>query len=76
MELDGKCQFLLRGDATKRSRGCGARDTTLAMVFNLLQSAEKRWRKIRGFKKLELVVNNLRFRDGEQVTDQPGALAA
>ena len=61
---------------TKRSRSCGSRDTTLAMVFKLLQSAEKRWRKIRGFKKLELVVDNVRFRDGEQVTDQSEAVAA
>ncbi len=61
---------------TKRSRGCGSRNTTLAMVFKLLQTAEKRWRKIRGFQKLELVVNNVQFQDGEQVTDQPEAVAA
>jgi len=61
---------------TKRSRSCGSRNTTLAMVFKLLQSAEKRWRKIRGFRKLELVVNNVRFQDGEQVTDRPEAVAA
>ncbi len=61
---------------TKRSRSCGSRNTTLAMAFKLLQSAEKRWRKIRGFRKLELVVNNVRFQDGEQVTDRPEAVAA
>lgn len=61
---------------TKRSRSCGARNTTLAMDFKLHQSADKRWRRIRGFKKLELVVNNVRFQDGEQVTDQPEAVAA
>jgi len=61
---------------TKRSRNCGSRNTTLAMVFKLLQTAEKRWRKIRGFQKLELVVNNVQFQDGEQVTDQPEAVAA
>jgi transposase-like protein len=55
---------------TKRSRGCGSRGTTLAMVFKLLQSAEKRWKRIKGFKKLELVVNNVKFQDGEQLTDQ------
>ena len=55
---------------TKRSRNCGSRATTLAMVFKLLQSAEKRWKRIKGFSKLELVVNNVRFQDGEQVTDQ------
>lgn len=61
---------------TKRSRSCGSRETTLAMVFKLLQNAEKRWRKIRGFRKLELVVNNVPFQDGEQVTGQPEAVAA
>lgn len=61
---------------TKRSRSCGSRDTTLAMVFKLLQNAEKHWRKIRGFRKLELVVNNVPFQDGEQVIDQPEGVAA
>lgn len=61
---------------TKRSRNCGSRETTLAMVFKLLENAEKHWRKIRGFRKLELVVNNVPFQDGEQVTDQPEAIAA
>ena len=61
---------------TKRSRNCGSRATTLAMVFKLLQSAEKRWKRIKGFRKLELVVNNVRFQDGEQVTDQSDRTAA
>ena len=61
---------------TKRSRNCGSRNTTLAMVFKLLQSAQKRWKRIKGFRKLELVVNNVRFRDGEQVTDQSDRTAA
>jgi len=33
---------------TKRSRSCGNRDTTLSMVFKLLQSAQKRWKRIKG----------------------------
>ena len=61
---------------SKRSRNCGSRATTLAMVFKLLQSAEKRWKRIKGFSKLELVVNNVRFQDGEQVTDQSDRTAA
>ena len=61
---------------SKRSRNCGSRATTLAMVFKLLQSAEKRWKRIKGFRKLELVVNNVRFQDGEQVTDQSDRTAA
>jgi transposase-like protein len=61
---------------TKRSRNCGSRETTLAMVFKLLQSAQARWKRIKGFKKLELVVNNVQFRNGEQVIDQSDRLAA
>ncbi len=40
------------------------------MVFKLMQSDERRWKRIKGFKLLELVVNNVEFRDGEQVVDQ------
>ena len=61
---------------TKRSRNCGSRETTLAMVFKLLQSAQARWKRIKGFRKLELVVNNVQFRDGGEVTDQSDRLAA
>lgn|GEM_PF-1690404 len=52
---------------TKRSRNCGPRETTLAMVFKLLQSTQRRWKRIEGFRRLELVVNNVQFRNGEQV---------
>lgn len=61
---------------TKRSRSCGNRDTTLSMVFKLLQSAQKRWKRIKGFNQLKLVVNNVQFRDGERVDDQSGRDAA
>ena len=52
---------------TKKSRNCGSRDSTLAMVFKLMESAQKRWIKIRGFNLLTLVVNNVKFEDGVQV---------
>lgn len=55
---------------TRRARNCGSRETTLAMVYKLLGSAQKRWRRIRGFRLLTLVVNNVRFKDGERVKDQ------
>ena len=61
---------------SKRSRSCGSRATTLAMVFKLLQSAQKRWKRIKGFNKLELVVNNVKFQDGEPLTDQSDRDAA
>ena len=52
---------------SRRSKNCGSRDTTLSMVFKLLQSAQKRWRRIRGFRLLSLVADNVKFKDGEQL---------
>lgn len=56
---------------TKRSKNCGSRETTLAMVYKLMESAQKKWRKIKGFNLLTLVVNNVPFKDGEIVKEQP-----
>lgn len=50
---------------TRKARNSGSRDTTLAMIYNVLQSAE-RWNKIQGFKLLTLVINNVAFKDGVQ----------
>lgn len=61
---------------SKRSKNCGSRDTTLAMVFKLMESAEKRWRKFKGFGKLELVINNVQFKDGEMVKPEEDRVAA
>ena len=49
---------------TAKTRGCVSRNSILSMVFKLSQSAEKRWRKLRGFKKLADVVQGIRFKDG------------
>lgn len=54
----------------KRSRNCGSRETTLTMVYKLLETAQNKWRKIKGFKLLTLVVNNVQFKDGELVKEQ------
>jgi hypothetical protein len=61
---------------TKRARNCGSRETTLAMVYKLLESAQKNWKRIKGFNLLTLVVNNVKFKDGEQVQDQSDRNAA
>ena len=55
---------------TKKSRGYGSRKTTRMMVFKLMQSAQKRWKRIKGFQQLELVINNVEFRDGVPTKDQ------
>jgi len=36
----------------------------------LLESAQKNWKRIKGFNLLTLVVNNVKFKNGEQVQDQ------
>lgn len=61
---------------SKKARNCGSRDTTLAMVYKLLESAQKRWKKIKGFNLLTLVVDNVEFKDGVQVIDQLDRKAA
>jgi len=46
------------------------------MMFKLLQSAQKRWKRIKGFDQLKLVVDNAQFRDGVQVEEQSDRNAA
>ncbi|QBR82941.1 IS256 family transposase [Legionella israelensis] len=61
---------------TKKSKNCGSRETTLSMVFKLLESAEKRWRKIKGFRLLPLVANDVTFENGEQIGEEDNRKAA
>lgn len=61
---------------TKKSRNCGSRDTTLAMVFKLLQSAQKRWKRIKGFNLLAEVITGVKFKNGVRVSDQSDRVAA
>lgn len=52
---------------TAKTRGCVARNTILAMVYKLGQSAQKRWRRLRGFKLLAEVIRGVQFKDGERI---------
>jgi len=49
---------------TAKTRGCLSRSTLLTMVFKLGLSAEKGWRKLRGFRQLADVINGVKFIDG------------
>ena len=49
---------------TAKTRGCVSRTTILTMVFKLGLSAEKGWRRLRGFKRLAEVINGVKFIDG------------
>ncbi len=59
--------FFVPGYGRKKTRGCVARHTILAMVWKLGQSAQKKWRKLRGFKLLGEVIRGVQFKDGEQI---------
>jgi len=52
---------------TTRTKNCVSRNTLLGLVFQLALTAEKSWRRIRGFKQLPEVVNGVRFQDGVAV---------
>ncbi len=52
---------------TAKTRGCVARHTILAMVYKLGQSAQKRWRRLRGFKLLAEIIRGVQFKDGERI---------
>ncbi len=52
---------------TAKTRGCVSRQTILSMVYKLGQSAQKKWRKLRGFKLLAEVIQGVQFKDGERV---------
>ncbi len=49
---------------TAKTRGCLSRQTMLTMVFKLCLSAEKRWRRLRGYRLLADVLQGTKFVDG------------
>ena len=49
---------------TKQTRGALSKTTVTPLVFKLVQSAQKRWLRIRGFKLLGDVIEGVQFRDG------------
>lgn len=50
---------------TKRTKGCGSVDATVAMTFKLLMDAKKGWRKLNGHKLLADVIDiRVKFVDG------------
>ena len=52
---------------TERTKGCLTRDGMLSMVFKLGMSAEKNWRRLRGFQWLAKVIDGVKFQDGIEV---------
>jgi putative transposase len=55
---------------TNKTRGCVSQESILSFVFKLVQSAQKRWLRIRGFKRLGEVIEGVKFRDGIRADQQ------
>lgn len=55
---------------TKRTKGCGSRLMTLAMVFKLSLEAQKTWKKLKGYQLIPFVMENKKFIDGELIQDE------
>lgn len=49
---------------TAKTKGCGSRQACLTMVFKLVQSAQKHWRKLNGCKLVQEVSNGIVYTDG------------
>ena len=50
---------------TRKTKGCLSRKTALSMVvFELMMSAKKKWRKLSGTNRLPEVIQGVEFKDG------------
>lgn len=49
---------------TYKAKGAFSSKTIVTMAFKLMQSAEKRWLRLRGFHQLDNVIQGLAFKDG------------
>lgn len=52
---------------TTKTKNCGSRKTTLAMAYKLITTAQKRWKRLRGYALLADVIKGVKFKDGEPV---------
>jgi len=48
----------------RRTKGSGTRRTSLAMMFKLAESASKKWRRLRGYEQITLVIQGQQFVNG------------
>ena len=54
---------------SSRAKGCVTRQSMLSMVYKMGMSAEKSWRRLRGFRHLAKVIEGVTFTDGIEVTE-------
>lgn len=55
---------------TRQTKGCGSRLATLTMVYKLIDSAEKHWRRLKGSALMSKVIEGVKFKDGEEEKNQ------
>ena len=56
---------------TIRSKGCLSNRTALAMVFKLVEAAQKSWRRLDGNNQLSKLLLGVKFADGLEVPAKP-----
>ena len=56
---------------TIRSKGCLSNKTALAMVFKLVEGAQKSWRRLDGHNQLPKIIQGVKFTDGLEVVAKP-----
>ena len=61
---------------TIRSKGCLSNKTALAMVFKLVDGAQKNWRKLDGHNQLPKIIQGVKFTDGLEVVVKPTTIQA
>ena len=57
---------------TYKAKGAFSNQTILMMAFKLMQSAQKRWRKLKGFHQLDNVLRGIKFIDGKRENNTVG----
>ena len=59
---------------TIRAKGCLSNKTALAMVFKLVDGAQKSWRRLDGHNQLPKIIQGVKFKDGLEVAAKPAAV--
>ena len=55
---------------TTKTKGCLSRMTALTMVFKPCQSAGKKWRRLDGSHQIAGIIQGVKFKDGEKLTER------
>ena len=58
---------------TIRAKGCLSNTTALAMVFKLVDAAQKSWRRLDGHNQLPKLIQGVKFTDGIEVAAYPAS---